>query len=54
MWSRVKVQSCADGTLHIYPRWRKNFKQHGLITRMHGAYCLQGHLNKKLKGSPSD
>ena len=49
LWSSVKVQSCADGTLRIAPRWRKKFRDHGVLTRMHAALQLQDHLNGQIK-----
>ncbi len=49
LWSTVKVQSCADGTLHIYPRWRKFYKRPGVITRMHAAYLLQQDMSRRLR-----
>jgi len=52
LWSRVKVQSCADGTLVLRPTWRRAYRDPGVITRLHGAYCLQGFLNLKLKWKP--
>lgn len=40
-WSKVKVQSCADGSLHITPTWRRKYRRHGVITRMNAAYLAE-------------
>ena len=37
LWSKVKVQSCADGTFRILPVWRKKYRRPGVLTRMYAA-----------------
>lgn len=48
-WAGVKVISCADGTSYVKPRWRKQFRQHGVLTRLYVARMLQEFINGKLK-----
>lgn len=46
---RVKVISCADGTFHITPKWRKQYQKPGLFTRMYLAERFQAALNGALR-----
>ena len=48
-WNRVKAISCADGTVYIKPRWRKQFSHPGVFTRMYLARMLEEFINGKIK-----
>jgi hypothetical protein len=49
VWSKVRVYSCADGTMRIEPKWRKEFAKPGVFTRMYLAERLQTAMNRALK-----
>lgn len=48
-WTRVKVTSCADGSLYLKPVWRHSYRAPGVITRMFVANQLQVFLNGRLR-----
>jgi hypothetical protein len=53
--TRVKIESCADGTLRVTPVWRRGYafgphKIPGVFTRMGVAGELERMLNARLKG----
>lgn len=41
LWSTIDVQSCADGTLRISPKWRRQWRRHGVLTRMYSARMVK-------------
>lgn len=39
MWEGYKVESCADGTIKIRPKWRES--KPGVLTRLHAANMVK-------------
>ena len=50
LWSSVKVESCANGTMRVKAKWQPLYlPAGGVITRLYAARHLQRIINSHLK-----
>lgn len=50
----VRIDSCADGTLRVTPKWRKSYTGGtlipGVISRIYAARLMKEAVNAELRG----
>lgn len=45
LWTDAHVVSCADGSIRITPKMRKQWRNPGVLTRMYSARMVKDCLN---------
>ena len=45
LWATVHVASCADGSIKITPKYRRQWRNPGVLTRMYSARMVSECLN---------